>query len=127
MPIGSDDQAWARALALTELEVIYEASALRELIARALLQLEQDEAEFETRIAAGACCEAAHTLHRIKGTAAFFCGDEPMLDTLHRAECALRLNPPCAELVVATLPQARRMLAALIRALQRKRTELPEP
>lgn len=37
MPIGSDDQAWARALALTELEVIYEASALRELIARALL------------------------------------------------------------------------------------------
>ena len=124
MPSNSGEQAQRRAkmFDLSELRTLYEPADLRGLIVRALAQLDGLQRELDAHLAAGAHVDAAHALHRMTGTASFFCGDDGALAALHRAQDALKSSDPA--LIRAALPQARRVLAALAAALA---SELASP
>lgn len=100
---------------LSELRMLYRPAEFRMLISRALDQLECLQREFDTCLAAGENVKAAHALHRMAGTASFFCGDECALAALHHAQSALKLSDPA--FVPVVLPQARRVIATLARRL----------
>jgi hypothetical protein len=100
---------------LSELRTLYGPAEFRALIARALAQLECLQREFDMHLAVGEKMKAAHALHRMTGTASFFCGDECALTALHRAQSALKSSDPA--FVRAALPQARRVVAALAHRL----------
>jgi hypothetical protein len=100
---------------LSELRTLYGADEFRTLISRALAQLECLQHEFDGHLAVGANVKAAQALHRMAGTASFFCGDECALAALHHAQSALNSTDPT--FIPATLPQARRVIAALARSL----------
>lgn len=93
---------------LSELSTLYGEEGLRTLLAVAL-----DEFDCQLIAFDGACREkqwvrAAHALHRLTGTAAFFVRDEGVLEPLNHAEGALRLAD--ASLIGLALPVARSTL-----------------
>ena len=117
MPSNLDNRTPCRALLfdLSELRSLYESAELRGLIARALAQLDDLQHELDVHLAAGANVNAVHALHRMAGTASFFCGNDEALNALHCAQSALKSSDPA--LVRAALPRARKVLAALADAL----------
>lgn len=110
-------------LDLSDLQALYSAQSLRMLISRALEHLDKQQSALDIHIAAGEYAKAAEVLHQMKGTASFFAGDAQALDALHAAEDALRASDP--ELAPATLPGARRVLAAFRHALAAQFAALP--
>ncbi|RKP52187.1 hypothetical protein D7S89_01180 [Trinickia fusca] len=102
-------------LELSELTALYGAADLHGLIVRALEQLAQERAALDAHVASQAFVKAADALHRLKGTVAFFGGQACDLDTLHRAERALRAED--ITLIAQTLPAACRLLGAFAHAL----------
>ncbi|GLU32574.1 hypothetical protein WKR88_17980 [Trinickia caryophylli] len=110
-----DEPNHACRFSLAELAALYDARALGSLIARALDQLRRDGTALDAHLAAGAFAEAAHVLHKMKGTVSFFAQDECPLAALHSAEAALRLGDRGA--LAAALPEARRVFAALEQTL----------
>jgi hypothetical protein len=100
---------------LSELRTLYGPAEFRTLTSRALAQLECLQREFDSHLAVGENVKAAHALHRMAGTASFFCGDECALAALHHAQSALKSSDPA--FVPAALPRVRRVIAALARRL----------
>lgn len=113
--IGPIEMRYGVPLELGELRALYEAADLHGLIVRALEQLAQERAALDAHVASQAFAKAADALHRLKGTVAFFGGQACGLDTLHRAERALRAED--SNLIATTLPAACRLLAAFAHAL----------
>lgn len=118
MPTMPDEHDARFPIDMSELEAIYGARALNELVARARDHLADEMAELERQVTAGAFERAMQLLHRIRGTASFFSTDESELACLLRAEQALRLGD--AALVAASLPAARSILAALAHVFEKR-------
>jgi hypothetical protein len=96
---------------LSELSSLYGAAGVRTLLAVALDEFDCQRLAFEGACQYGQWAPAAHALHRLAGTAAFFVREERMLEPLSRAERALRLAD--APLIGLTVPAARDVLALL--------------
>lgn len=96
---------------LSELSALYGAAGLRTLLAVALDEFDCQRLAFDGAFQYGQWAPAAHALHRLAGTAAFFVRDERMLEPLSRAERALRLAD--ASLIGLTIPGVRTELALL--------------
>lgn len=100
---------------LSELRALYEPAELDELIDRALAQLVGLQCALDTHLAAGGYVDAGHVLHRMTGTASFFCCSGDALAALHDAQSALWSSDPSR--IEAALPHARKVLATLADAL----------
>ena len=96
---------------LSELSALYGEQGLRTLLSVALDEFDYQRVAFDNAFDAGQWARAAHALHRLTGTAAFFVRDDRTLEPLNRAERALRLAD--ASLIALAVPGARSMLAAL--------------
>ncbi|RDU96955.1 hypothetical protein [Trinickia dinghuensis] len=96
---------------LSELATLYGEAGLQTLLAVALDEFDCQHFAFDDAFHEAQWARAAHALHRLAGTAAFFVGDERMLEPLNRAERALRLAD--ASLIGLAVPGARSTLAAL--------------
>lgn len=96
---------------LSELSALYGEQGLRTLLAVALDEFDCQCLAFESAFDAGQWVRAAHALHRLAGTAAFFVHDDRALEPLNLAESALRLAD--ASLIGLAVPAARSMLMAL--------------
>ena len=96
---------------LSELSALYGEVGLRTLLAVALDEFDCQHLAFDSAFRGGQWARAAHALHRLAGTAAFFVHDERVLEPLSLAERALRLDD--APLIGRTVPGARSVLAAL--------------
>lgn len=96
---------------LSELSALYGAAGLRTLLAVALDEFDCQRLAFDGAFQYGQWAPAAHALHRLAGTAAFFVRDERMLEPLSRAERALRLAD--ASLIGLTVPGVRTALTLL--------------
>lgn len=96
---------------LSELSALYGEAGLRTLLAVALDEFDCQRLAFDGAFQYGQWERAAHALHRLAGTAAFFVRDERVLEPLCRAERALRLAD--APLIALTVPDARSVLASL--------------
>lgn len=116
MPTIPDEHETRFPLDLSELEAIYGAPALDDLVLRAVRHLVAEMSTLDRLVAAGAFARAAEPLHRARGTASLFSSDDAALACLLRAEQALRLADP--PLLAQTLPLARSLLDALAQALQ---------
>ncbi|MGN6667421.1 MAG: hypothetical protein ACTHKH_10725 [Trinickia sp.] len=109
-----DDTRDARepcAFDLSELSALYGAQGLRTLLGVALDEFDCQRLAFDSALQTGQWMRAAHALHRLAGTVAFFLRDDRTLEPLNRAERALRLTD--ASLIGLAVPRARSMLAAL--------------
>lgn len=96
---------------LSELATLYGEAGLRTLLAVALDEFDCQRLAFDGAFQHGQWAQAAHALHRLAGTAAFFVRDERVLEPLSRAERALRLAD--APLIALTVPEARSELGSL--------------
>lgn len=96
---------------LSELATLYGEAGLRTLLAVALDEFDCQRLAFDGAFQDGQWAQAAHALHRLAGTAAFFVRDERVLEPLSRAERALRLAD--APLIALTVPEARSELGSL--------------
>ncbi len=81
------------------------------LLAVALDEFDCQRLAFDNAFQCAKWAPAAHALHRLAGTAAFFVREERMLEPLNRAERALRLAD--APLIGHTIPAARSALVVL--------------
>lgn len=96
---------------LSELSALYGERELRTLLAVALDEFDCQHHAFDRAMGDGQWDRAAHALHRLAGTAAFFVRDERILEPLNRAERALRLAD--ASLIGLAVPGARATLCML--------------
>lgn len=96
---------------LSELSALYGEQGLRTLLGVALDEFDCQRLAFDGAFDVGQWARAAHALHRLAGTAAFFVRDDRTLEPLNRAERALRLAD--ASLIGLAVPGARSMLAML--------------
>ena len=96
---------------LSELVALYGEEGLQTLLAVALDEFDCQHLAFLEAFHDGQWARAAHALHRLAGTAAFFVREARMLEPLNRAECALRLAD--APLIGLAAPRAVATLAAL--------------
>lgn len=96
---------------LSELSALYGEVGLRTLLAVALDEFDCQRLAFDGAFHYGQWERAAHALHRLAGTAAFFVRDERALEPLSRAERALRLAD--APLIARTVLDALSVLASL--------------
>ncbi|WP_154866810.1 hypothetical protein [Trinickia soli] len=79
-------------LDLSELREVYGERDLRMLLNIALDEFDCQRLLFEAAFERKQWNPAAHALHRLTGTVAFFVGDERALEPLSRLERALRLH-----------------------------------
>lgn len=111
-------------LDLSELSMLYGERGLRTLLAVALDEFDCQRVLFDSALRDRQWMRAAHALHRLTGTAAFFVHDEHMLDPLNCAERALRLAD--ASLIELATPRAKTTLAELRGALVEELANLRE-
>ncbi|CAB3650153.1 hypothetical protein [Trinickia soli] len=109
-------------LDLSELREVYGERDLRMLLNIALDEFDCQRLLFEAAFERKQWNPAAHALHRLTGTVAFFVGDERALEPLSRLERALRLHQ--VALAERAAGQARATLVAFRAAFAAEQREV---